>query len=147
MKKIIFVASIGGHYVQLKRIFSNIENHRKIVVRTRATPVEIASNEVDYLISDFSRTDLQMLPIVFFESLRIIIREKPDLIVSTGALPGAVMLLVGKLLFCKTVWIDSIANTEKLSASGKIASYYADHVLTQWEHIADKKVKYVGAVL
>lgn len=147
MKKIIFIASTGGHYVQLKRIFSCVENCKKVVVRTRAKAGEIAAGEVDYMVTDFSRSDLQKLPIAFWESIRIIMKERPDLVVSTGALPGAVMLLVAKLFFCKTLWVDSIANTEKLSASGKIASYYADHVLTQWEHIATGKIKYVGAVL
>jgi UDP-N-acetylglucosamine:LPS N-acetylglucosamine transferase len=147
MKKIIFVASTGGHYVQLKRIFSCLDNYKKVIVRTRATAGEIATAEVDYMVTDFSRSDLHKLPVAFWESVKIIAKERPDLVVSTGALPGAIMLLVGKLFFCKTLWIDSIANTEKLSASGKIASFYADSVLTQWEHIADGKIKYVGAVL
>jgi len=48
----------------------------------------------------------------------------------------------------KTVWIDSIANIERISMSGKMVCGKADMVLTQWPHLAREKAPlYKGSVL
>ena len=59
------------------------------------------------------------------------------MVVTTGAAPGLMALVMGKLLAgSRTVWIDSIANTRRLSLSGRLAWPVADAWLTQWEHLA-----------
>jgi UDP-N-acetylglucosamine:LPS N-acetylglucosamine transferase len=72
---------------------------------------------------------------------------RPQVIISTGAAPGLISILIGKLLGAKTIWIDSIANAEKLSMSGEIAVKIADRVYTQWEHLANPKVIFSGSIL
>ena len=86
---------------------------------------------------------------VFFRCARIIFREHPNVIVSTGAAPGLLACLLGKLIGTKVVWIDSIANVEKLSFSGRLVRPIADLCLVQWPDLADKYrgVEYVGAVI
>jgi UDP-N-acetylglucosamine:LPS N-acetylglucosamine transferase len=76
-------------------------------------------------------------------------RERPDAVVSTGAAPGLVALALAKLLVgSRTVWIDSIANSERLSLSGRLARLVADAWLTQWAHLARPGgPHYWGAVL
>jgi hypothetical protein len=62
----------------------------------------------------------------------------PDLIISTGAAPGLIALLLGKLVFRRrTIWIDSMANADRLSTSGRLAGRLADLWLTQWPHLAE----------
>ena len=57
--------------------------------------------------------------------------------VSTGAAPGLMALAVAKLVAgSRTVWIDSIANSERLSLSGRLARPVADAWLVQWPHLA-----------
>ena len=75
------------------------------------------------------------------------LRERPDVVVSTGAAPGYLALRCAKLLGARTVWIDSVANVEELSLSGRIASTKADLCLTQWPHLAAGPVGYEGSVL
>ena len=59
------------------------------------------------------------------------------MVVTTGAAPGLVALALAKLFAgSRTVWIDSIANTERLSLSGRLARPVADAWLTQWPHLA-----------
>ena len=79
--------------------------------------------------------------------LRVVLKERPNVIVSTGAAPGYLAIRFGKLLRARTVWIDSVANVEELSLSGKMASTTADLCLTQWPHLAGGAVRYRGAVL
>lgn len=62
--------------------------------------------------------------------------ERPEVIISTGAAPGYLGLRIGKWFGARTIWIDSIANAEKLSLSGQLVRNCADLWLTQWPHLA-----------
>ena len=57
-------------------------------------------------------------------------------VISTGAAPGFFGLAFGKLLGARTIWIDSMANVEELSLSGRQVRRFADLWLTQWPHLA-----------
>lgn len=63
-------------------------------------------------------------------------RERPDVVISTGAAPGFFALKLGKLMGFRTIWVDSIANAEELSMSGARVGNCADLWLTQWPHLA-----------
>ena len=65
---------------------------------------------------------VKMFAAVFFRVAMI----RPDVVVTTGAAPGLSALMVGKLFGARTMWIDSIANSEQLSGSGKVARHFAD---------------------
>ncbi|WP_244432032.1 UDP-N-acetylglucosamine transferase subunit ALG14 [Rhodopseudomonas sp. B29] len=78
----------------------------------------------------------------------IVWKEKPDVVISTGAAPGYLALRLGRIMGARTIWIDSIANAEKLSISGDRIGHWADLWLTQWPHLARPKgPHYAGAVL
>lgn len=82
------------------------------------------------------------------QAFALVHRLRPDVIVSTGAAPGLLCLLWGKIFGAKTIWIDSIANSERLSLSGRLALKFCDRVFTQWEHLAQKeRPLYRGSVL
>ena len=68
--------------------------------------------------------------------LTILLRTRPDVVVSTGAAPGYFALRIGKMLGARTIWVDSIANVDELSLSGQLVKAYADMWLTQWPHLA-----------
>jgi hypothetical protein len=58
------------------------------------------------------------------------------------------IVLAKCLLGAKTVWIDSIANVQTLSMSGRLVRHFADLWLTQWPHLAHADgVRFEGAVL
>jgi len=78
----------------------------------------------------------------------IFIKEKPGVVISTGAAPGYFALLLGKWFGARTIWIDSMANIEDLSMSGSRVGRYADLWLTQWPHLAKSEgPHYAGGVL
>lgn len=77
-----------------------------------------------------------------------VLRFRPDVVVTTGAAPGFAALLFGKMIGAKTIWIDSIANSEEMSSSGKHAGRIADLWLTQWEHLVTPQgPQFMGSVL
>ena len=146
--KVIAAASIGGHWVQLLRIARPMEEHFDMVyLCTHPRCITMVEGQKFHLISDFSRSDAWKLVPSFFRILRIVWREKPDAIITTGAAPGLVCLMVGRLLGSKTVWIDSLANAAELSMSGRIASKIASKTFTQWKELAAGNIHYAGNVL
>ena len=81
-------------------------------------------------------------------SLRHVWRLRPQVVLSTGAAPGFFCILWGRILGAKVLWIDSVANADKLSLSGRLAILIGANCLTQWEHLADgDRVQFAGSVL
>ncbi len=137
-KKILAVASSGGHWMQLLRITKSLENTFEIIYVSTLPDRELSvKGKIFRLISDFSRTDAFKILLVFMQAYKIIRREKPDVIMTTGAAPGLVMVFVGWLFRKKTIWIDSLANIEHLSLSGRIASRFVSRTYTQWKGLQD----------
>ena len=146
-KKVMAIASIGGHWVQLLRIARPMEEKYKMVyVSNHPKCATMVEGQRFYQTIDFSRSDAWKLIPSFFKAVRTLLRENPDAIITTGAAPGLVFLLAGKLLGIKTIWIDSIANAEHLSASGRMASWFASRTYTQWKDLAIGKIQYAGNV-
>jgi len=81
--------------------------------------------------------------------VQIALRERPAVIISTGAAVGCLMALLGRLIGARVAWIDSVANTERLSLSGRLVRPFAHLVLTQWPQVAQqyKGVEYVGQIV
>ena len=137
-KKILAISSGGGHWVELKRIIPSFEGHNVVFVTVNDFyRSEIIPNKF-YKITDATRWDKLKLMKAGIEVFNIMLKEKPDVVVSTGAAPGLWGIIFGSLFFAKTIWIDSIANIQKLSLSGKIAGKFADLWITQWPNLAKK---------
>jgi UDP-N-acetylglucosamine:LPS N-acetylglucosamine transferase len=78
----------------------------------------------------------------------LVLRLRPDVIISTGAAPGYAAIQLGRLIGARTVWIDSIANVEVLSLSGAQIGRHADLWLTQWPHLSKPEgPEFKGAVI
>jgi UDP-N-acetylglucosamine:LPS N-acetylglucosamine transferase len=84
----------------------------------------------------------------FCQIFAIVYRSKARYVISTGAAPGLLGLVAGKLMGKKTLWIDSIANPKKLSLSGRIAVYFVDELLTQWPSLSqNSRAQYKGRIV
>ena len=97
---------------------------------------------------DYNQT--QPLDVIrgLLETRRLVKAVSPDIVISTGAAPGLLCLLWAKRSGARTIWLDSIANAEQMSLSGRLAGLFSDVVLTQWQHLAEgKRIKYWGSVL
>lgn len=149
MKKILAVASQGGHLVQLMRLKRVFDCYETYYV-SNAKDVGLFYNLENYFsVKDASLSKKFDLIGLAFKIFIIVLRVRPDVVISTGAAPGFFALMFGKILGAKTIWIDSIANAESLSVSGDKVGKFSDLRLTQWEHLSDKskKISYFGRVL
>ena len=147
-KRVLAVASGGGHWVQLMRLKPAFEGFDTAYVSRAAYSAADVPGARFYTIGDASRHQRLAFLRVILQAFWILLRERPVVVVTTGAAPGLVMLALGKRLFgCRTIWIDSIANVERLSGSGVLAKRFADVRLTQWPGLALDGVEHWGAVL
>ena len=147
MKKIIAVASIGGHWVQLLRIAKPLEEHYEVVyMSTHPKCKSMIGNHRFHTITDFSRWDAwKMLP-ASFNILAFLLKERPAAIITTGAAPGLLTIVIGRMVGIKTIWVDSVANVQTMSACGKLARKFANYVYTQWPELATSQVHYAGNI-
>ena len=97
--------------------------------------------------TDASRWNKVKLIQMAFQVKRIIDKEKPDYIISTGAAPGLAAIIWGRMRGSKTIWIDSIANIERISLSGRLIKPFADLHITQWPQLAKGRTIYKGTVI
>lgn len=147
-KKILLVASSGGHWVQLNRLLPAFEGCEKIFITTDPKYRSTVGDNRFLLVPDASRWNKLRVLWLALITLKHILAVRPDVVVSTGAAPGFFAILFGKKLGSKTIWLDSIANVEELSMSGRMAGKYADLWLTQWDHLsAENGPQFIGSVL
>jgi UDP-N-acetylglucosamine:LPS N-acetylglucosamine transferase len=134
-RKVLAVASGGGHWVQLMRLSPAFVNSEAVFVSVKSDYGSQVEGHKFYLINDANRWEKVALIRLTLRLAWIIWKEKPNVILSTGAAPGYIAIRLGKMFGAKTVWIDSIANVECLSMSGEMAGRHADLWLTQWPHL------------
>jgi UDP-N-acetylglucosamine:LPS N-acetylglucosamine transferase len=145
--KVIAIASVGGHWVELQRLMPAFSGMEIVFISTRASLASTVPGNKFYSIPDANRWNKFKLLVVLYEVFRIIYNERPDVIISTGAAPGLMGLAVGKMLRIKTIWVDTIASASKLSMSGRIAKKFVDRIYTQWPNLAAENIIYAGNVL
>lgn len=134
--KILAISSGGGHWVQLLRLRPAFEGC-EVVFATAKEGYRSDVGDAEFrLVTDGNRTEKLRLLRSLYEVFRLIRRERPDVIISTGAAPGYFAVRLGRMLGIRTIWVDSVANAEELSMSGQKAGSCVDLWLTQWPHLA-----------
>ncbi|WP_407180112.1 UDP-N-acetylglucosamine--LPS N-acetylglucosamine transferase [Bradyrhizobium sp. STM 3562] len=146
--KLLAVSSGGGHWVQLLRIKHAFEGCEVAFITVHESYRQQVPDHRFYVVNDANRWDKIGLIKSTQRLSRIIWKERPDIVVSTGAAPGYIALQLGRILGARTIWLDSIANVEQLSMSGAWVGRCADLWLTQWPHLARPGgPHYAGSVL
>lgn len=134
MSKILLVSSAGGHFSELKKLKIS-DKYEKIIVSEKIKEDET----IDYYLKYGSRNELFKYFFIFFYnaflSLKIILKEKPNIIISTGAHSSVSFFIIGKILRKKTVYIESFAKVNSPSLTYKISKYFIDYCIVQHEEM------------
>ncbi|MHB8790235.1 MAG: glycosyltransferase [Desulfobulbaceae bacterium] len=147
-KKILAISSGGGHWVQLLRLRPAFEGQDVAYVTVHPDYASDVPGCRFYLINDATRWNKLGLIRMAIRVLLILLFFRPHVVISTGAASGYFALRFAKLIGARTIWLDSIANVEELSLTGKLVRPYADLWLTQWQELARPDgPDYRGAVL
>ena len=118
------------------------------------TTVDVAREELRkyghvYFVGECNRKHPIRIVKVLLNCIRIVFKEKFNVVISTGAAVGCLMSFLGRIKGAKVVWLDSITNVKRLSLSGRLVRPIADLYLVQWPDLAEQYsgVEYVGAVI
>lgn len=147
-KRLLAVASGGGHWQQLMLMRPAFAGHDTLFLTTLAGLPEDHAASPAAIIPDCNRGDRLAMLRTAFALMRHLIRHRPQVVISTGALPGALAIVLGRLLGARTIWIDSVANADAMSLSGRMVRRFSHVWLSQWEHVARiSGAEYAGSVL
>ena len=156
-RRVLAVASGGGHWIQLMRLRPAWDGQDVTYVTTteslRADVMRDAAERGQrppgyFVVPEANRWQKLRLIGQLIGLTAIVLRTWPHAVITTGAAPGYFALRLGRLVGARTAWIDSIANAEELSLSGRKAGHYADLWLTQWPDLARPEgPDFRGAVL
>jgi UDP-N-acetylglucosamine:LPS N-acetylglucosamine transferase len=109
-KKVLFIASVGGHLtqlLQLKPLFQKYDYHiiteRSVI--TEALQKEYKMSFLVYGARNYLFRYLFKFTYNCFKSLYLFLREKPDVIVTTGAHTAVPMCYIAKLFGKKVIFI------------------------------------------
>ena len=136
-REVMAVSSGGGHWVELCRIAPAFDGLDVVYVSTDPAADADLGPVAYHRIPNVTRKNPLGIFGLIRATARVVRRERPAVVITTGAAPGLVALALAKLLVgSRTVWIDSIAAGERMSLSGRLARPVADAWLTQWPHLA-----------
>jgi UDP-N-acetylglucosamine:LPS N-acetylglucosamine transferase len=148
LPKVLAVATRGGHWIELMRLRPAFEGFIvKFVTSVPDYKTMVPPGSFVCITEANRQSKLKMLRLAI-EIFFIVLRLRPNVVISTGSAPGYLAIRIGKWFGAKTIWIESIANANEFSLSGQLARPFADIFLTQWEHLAKPGVaEYHGSVL
>lgn len=137
--KICLVGSSGGHLTHLymlKPIWQNEE--RFWVTFDKMDANSILKNEKVYHCYFPTNRNIKNLVKNTFLAIKILHKEKPDLIISSGAAVAVPFFYLGKLRGAKTVYIEVFDRIDKSTLTGKLVYPVTDKFIVQWKEM--KKV-------
>ncbi|GAA0119722.1 UDP-N-acetylglucosamine--LPS N-acetylglucosamine transferase [Clostridium sp. CTA-17] len=136
-KNICFIASSGGHFEQLMMLKPLMKKHKCFIV-TEKTNYSVNIDEKLYYLNQVNRHEMKSIPLMIlnvFKSLKIFLREKPDIVISTGALSVIPMCIICKVFRKKIIFIESFAKITSPTLTGKLIYKFADQFYIQWESL------------
>ncbi len=148
--KVLAVSSAGGHYSELKKITSNLDSAINIVT---VTEDKVNDSNVDYFIAYSNRSRKIKYCFDFVKNLfvayKILHKERPQKIISTGAHTAFFYFLIGKLFFKTTnIYIESYAKVTSKSLTYKLSHKFIDINIVQHRElqVVEKGSLYFGGV-
>ena len=137
--KIALVGSSGGHltHLYLLKKFWEIED-RFWVTFDKTDAKSILKEERFYPCYYPTNRNVKNTIKNTILAFKILRKEKPDLIISSGAAVAVPFFWLGKLFGAKTVYIEIFDRIDKPTLTGKLVYPVTDKFIVQWEEL--KKV-------
>lgn len=134
--KVCLVGSSGGHlnHLYLLKSFWG-DKDRFWATFEREDSMSLLERERVYPLYYPSNRSLKALVINAVRAVRILRKEKPDLIISAGAAPAIPFFYIGKLMGAKLIYIEVFDRANNNTLTGKICYKLADVFIVQWEEM------------
>lgn len=148
MKKICIVSDGGGHLTELMELSDAFEGLKVVYI----THYDVFTRHLDnaYLIT-FAKSPGVSVVLLFLRVFWILLRERPDFIISTGSYIAIAAFYIGKfILRTKLIFIECSAQVFHPSRTGRLVYPITDLFLVQWDPLLKcygPKAKYVGGLI
>lgn len=135
--KLCLISSSGGHFEQLLML-KKLEEKHDIFIVTEKTKYNKNDKKINYYVMQVNRKEVlfifKMISI-FFKSLIIFLKEKPDVVISTGVLASIPMLFIAHFFKKKVIYIESFAKVNSPTLTGKLVYKFklSNQFYVQWE--------------
>ena len=139
-KKICFAASTGGHFEQLLMLKPLMEKYDSFILTEKTSYKTSVKDTKMYFHQQINRKEKLVIPKIiwnFIKSFWIFIKERPDVVVTTGVLAMIPMSVIAKKFGKKLVYIESFAKVTDPTKTGKFLYKYADRFYVQWESMLE----------
>ena len=138
MKKVLLAASSGGHLDEISNLSKLAEQH-EVILLTEKTDCSVNGwyRRVTY-VPQVNRKEiwcLLKLIVNAWLALRLLLKEKPDVVISIGALATIPVCLLAKLMRKRVLYIESFARMDSPSMTGKLLYKLADKTIIQWPEL------------
>lgn len=135
--KVVLVGSSGGHLAQLIALESWWKRHQRTWV-TFDTPDAVSLlREEDTVWAHHPTTrNLPNLVRNTFLALRVLQKEKPDLVISTGAGVAFPFFVIARLMKIATCYIEVYDRIDSRTLTGRLCRPWSDAFLVQWDEQA-----------
>ena len=155
MKKVLFISSTGGHLNELLQLKSMFKNYDYNIItekdKTNESLKEIYGDRV-YFLPYGTRSKLFSYIFKYFylclKTIYYYFKLKPKVIVTTGTHTAGPMCYLGKIFGSKIIYIETFANKDKKTATGRLIYPIADLFIVQWEEMLKlyPKAVYGGSI-
>lgn len=136
MRKVCLAASSGGHLDEIMNLEMLAEQY-ELLLLTEKTGHEVSAGFAKvYYVPQVNRREWKCvlkLIVNALGSLWLLCKEKPFVVISTGALATVPICILAKLMGKRVLFIESFARVNSPSKTGKLLYRIADQTIVQWE--------------
>ena len=144
MKKVMFISSTGGQFnelMQLKPLFDKYDYHIITEKDTMTSSYkEEYKNKISYLLYG-TRSHLFKYFFQFtyncIKTIFLYIKHRPKVIITTGTHTAGPMCYLGKIFGSKIIYIETFANKNTKTATGRLIYPIADLFIVQWKEMLE----------
>lgn len=148
--KIAIVGSSGGHLTHMMLLKDFRSKHERFFVTFNKEDAnsQLKNEKIYYCYYPTNRNIKNLIKNTFL-AWKILRKEKPDLIISSGAAIAIPFFFLGKLFFrTKCVYVEVFDRINQGTIAGKFCYHFADVFFVQWKEQLKvyKKAKYIGSI-
>lgn len=147
--KVCLVGSSGGHLTHLYMLKPFWENKERFwVTFDKADAQSLLEGEKMYPCYFPTNRNIKNLIKNTFLAIKVLRKEKPNLIISSGAAVAVPFFWLGKLFGAKTIYIEVFDRIDKSTLTGKLVYPVTDRFIVQWDEMKDvyKKSENLGSI-
>lgn len=143
-KKVLFIASTGGHLDELMQLKPMFEKYDYYIVTEKTKSNLNLKNKfqkkISYLVYG-TKDHMLTYPFKLFyncvKSVFLYFKIHPDYIVTTGAHTAGPISLIGKFFGTRIIFIESFANLTSKTITGRLLYPVSDKFIVQWESMKE----------